>query len=305
MVELPEKLKKTLSNCSTLPSAPGAVFEILELCRDQDISTTKVAKVLSRDPALSAKTLTVANSPLFGVRTQVTTVDRAVALLGINATLSFALSFVLVRSLRKLHADTFDHQAFWRRSAISAVAARTIGSHTSKTPVDELFLAGLLQDIGMLALNESMPEIYRHLAEGGRWEHAVVVETERQAVGVDHAAVSAWLLHRWNLPEKYWHAAAGSHEPETAEGPDMDLAQTAALASSVAEIWMRQQNASAAAEAARMSARLFNLPRKHSRGSCGKSPWHCPRPPGTWTSTSAEKKRFSSCSIRPGKRWCP
>jgi diguanylate cyclase (GGDEF)-like protein len=262
MMELPEKLQKALSNCSTLPSAPGAVFEILELCRDSDISITKVAKILSRDPALSAKTLTVANSPLFGVRSEVTTVDRAVALLGINATLSFALSFVLVRSLRKLQKDTFDHSAFWRRSAIAAVTARTMGSYTSKTPSDELFIAGLLQDIGMLALNESVPNLYRHLTVSGKWEHSAVMETERQAVGADHAAVSAWLLHRWNLPEKYWRAAAGSHEPETAEGPEKDLVQTAALASSIAEIWMHQQNAAAAAEAARMSVRLFKIPTK-------------------------------------------
>ena len=262
MLELPEKLQKALSNCSTLPSAPGAVFEILELCRESDISIAKVAKILSRDPALTAKTLTVANSPLFGVRAQVTTVDRAVALLGINATLSFALSFVLVRSLRKLQKDRFDHPAFWRRSAIAAVAARTLGTYTSKTQSDELFLAGLLQDIGMLALNESVPNLYRPLTASGKWEHSAIVEAERQAVGTDHAAVSAWLLHRWNLPEEYWRAAAGSHEPESAEGKDKNFVQTAALASSVAEIWMRQQNATAAADAARMSVLLFQTPPK-------------------------------------------
>lgn len=266
MVELPEKLQKALSNCRTLPSAPGAVFEILELCKDEDISIAKVARILSRDPALSAKTLTVANSPLFGVRAQVATVDRAVALLGINATLSFALSFVLVRSLRKLQKDTFDHQVFWRRSAIAAVAARIIGNSTCKTPADELFLAGLLQDIGMLALNESIPNLYRNLAVTGKWQHSAVVETEQQALGADHAAVSAWLLHQWNLPEKYWMAAAGSHEPEAAEGAERDLIQTAALASSVAEIWMRQENAAAAAEAAQMSDRLFKIPPKTFEG---------------------------------------
>jgi diguanylate cyclase (GGDEF)-like protein len=261
-MELPEKLQTKLNKCSTLPSAPGAVFEILELCNDQDISIGKVAKILTRDPALSAKTLTVANSPLFGVRTQVTTVDRAVALLGINATLSFALSYVLVRSLRGLRKASFDHQMFWRRSAIAAVAARSLGSLTSGTPPEELFLAGLLQDIGMLALNESVPDIYRHLDEIGNWNHAAVVDTEVKAVGIDHSAVSAWLLRRWNLPEKLWLAAGGSHDPQVTGEKEQALVRTTALASSVAEIWMHQENSQAAATARMKSESLFQMPVK-------------------------------------------
>jgi diguanylate cyclase (GGDEF)-like protein len=259
MLELPEKLRKALSDCNTLPSAPAAMLEIMELCNSEDISIAAAAKILSRDPALSAKTLTVANSPLFGTSTRIASVDRAVSLLGINATLSFALSYLLVRDVRIGQKSTFDHEAFWRRSAIAAVSARSIGSLAQNTSSEELFLAGLLQDIGMLALNEAIPGLYRDLTASGRWDHRDIIEVERKATGVDHSVVSAWMLQRWNLPEKLWLAAAGSHDPEITGDREPRFVQAAALASAIAEIWMRQENGEATTAAAHLSERYFKM----------------------------------------------
>jgi len=112
MTSIPETLQKQLKECRTLPSVPVVVLEVLDLCRDDDTSIGQVAKALSRDPALSAKVLRVANSPWYGIHAEVTTLERAVTILGINATLSLALSFSLVRGLRKEKTAGFDHQAY-------------------------------------------------------------------------------------------------------------------------------------------------------------------------------------------------
>ncbi len=243
-VELPLPLQEALKACRTLPSVPVVVLEVLDLCQDDDIGIGKVAKTIARDPALTAKVLKVANSPWYGVRAQVKTLDRAVTLLGINATLSLALSFSLVRGLRKSRSAKFDHQAYWRRSVVAASATRVVGTLVRSGTRDELFLAGLLQDIGMLALNEAMPKVYGPLVASSEGDHSMLVELERKELGADHATVGAWLLSRWNLPENLQAALAGSHDAAGAEQYEL-LARSVAAGSRIAEIWTNPNTAGA------------------------------------------------------------
>ncbi len=259
MNELPLALQQRLKVCRTLPSIPAVVLEVLDLCQRDDVAIPKVAKVLARDPALAAKVLTVANSAWYGVRSQVTTIDRALALLGINATLSLALSFSFVRGLRGSERARFDHQGYWRRSTVAAVSARVIGRFECDATPDELFLAGLLQDIGMLALNEAVPELYGPIVAEAKRNHQKLTTIEREKLGADHAAIGEWLLKTWNLPERLQAAVAGSHrtEPDAAAG---NFASSVALASRIAEIWTRPENAAAAADAREASIRLLDIP---------------------------------------------
>jgi diguanylate cyclase (GGDEF)-like protein len=262
MDTIPLAVQQRLKTCRTLPSVPAVVLEVLELCQQDDIAIPRVAKVLARDPALSAKVLTVANSAWYGVRSQVTTLDRALALLGINATLSLALSFSFVRGLRRNAGRArFDHQAYWRRSTISAVSARVVGGHECTATPDELFLAGLLQDIGVLALNEAIPESYAPIIAEAKGIHQELIEVERLRLGTDHAAVGAWLLESWNLPEKLSQAVRGSHQLVRAgDSPMAYFVGSVALAGRIAEIWANPEYATAAADAREASIRILQIP---------------------------------------------
>lgn len=240
----PKPLQEALSNCRTLPSVPIVALEVLDLCHDEDVSLSKVVKVIARDPALTGKLLKFANSPLFGVRAQVKTLDRAINLLGINSTLSLALSFSLVRGLRRSKTARFDHQAYWRRSVIAATATRVVGACVRSASPDELFLAGLLQDIGMLVLSEAMPRMYGSLVASAGGEHSLLVELERKELGADHAAVGSWLLTRWSLPGNLRGAVAGSHDTAGDEKYEC-FAQCVAVGSRIAEIWSNPNVASA------------------------------------------------------------
>jgi len=243
-VELPLPLQEALQSCRTLPSVPVVVLEVLDLCQDDDIGIGKVAKTIARDPALTAKVLKVANSPWYGVRSQVKTLDRAVTLLGINSTLSLALSFSLVRGLRRSRGSRFNHKAYWRRSVVAATATRAVGALIKTASRDELFLAGLLQDIGMLALSEAMPRLYGPLVASASGDHSLLVELERKEAGADHAAVGAWLLSRWNFPENLQAALAGSHDAGGEDEFEM-LARSVSVGSRIAEIWTNPNTAGA------------------------------------------------------------
>jgi diguanylate cyclase (GGDEF)-like protein len=259
MTSIPETLQKQLLACRTLPSVPVVVLEVLDLCRDDDASIVQVAKALSRDPALSAKVLKVANSPWYGIHSEVTTLERAVTIMGINATLSLALSFSLVRGLRKEKTSGFDHQAYWKRSVITAAASQEIGRWANASSQDELFLGGLLQDIGILALNEVIPDLYGRLIPAAKADHALLAKLEREELGSDHADVGAWLLQRWNLPFDLQQAAASSHYISDSEIELSDFCRCVVLAGYVADIWTQSDAAGAASLACEKSASLFDM----------------------------------------------
>jgi diguanylate cyclase (GGDEF)-like protein len=254
-VKIPPYLLQILQSCRTLPSIPGVVMEILDLAEDPDIGTAKIAKVIARDPALVAKTLKVGNSAWCGARREVTTLGQAVNLIGINATMSLALSFSLVHGLRKKTEPAFNHHAYWRRSVIAAIATRSTGACIKAANQDELFLSGLLQDIGMLVLNEAMPT-YGRLVASAQNNHDLLVEIERKELLTDHARVSSWFLQKWGLPGRMISAVGASHETESIR--DL-LDKSVAIGSRIAEIWVNPNTAAATAGALQAGQLLLDL----------------------------------------------
>ena len=119
---IPENFQK-LDN---LPTLPGIVMKILEAVRSEEASLNKITNILSKDPSLTAKILGLINSAFYNLPTKVTSISHAVQLLGINAVKKVALSFSLVRSFPQRNKGTFDYQAFWKNSLLSAVSCRLI-----------------------------------------------------------------------------------------------------------------------------------------------------------------------------------
>jgi diguanylate cyclase (GGDEF)-like protein len=259
MRDLPELLLNRLKACRTLPSIPAVVIEVLDICEREDVGTSEIASVLARDPALAAKVLKVANSAFYGLRSQVTTLERAVSIMGINATLSLSLSFSLVGSLRKSTAR-FDHIYFWRRSIIAAATAKAIGSRFRRGTRDEYFLAGLMQDIGILILNETSPENYGRVFSSSGGSHERLLAVERQAFGADHVDVGCWQLDRWGLPEDLIKAVAASHDPEIALAAEKtDHSRAVCVAAHVADIWCSNRTVQATERARDLAFRLLDM----------------------------------------------
>ncbi|MBD3236365.1 MAG: HDOD domain-containing protein, partial [Candidatus Eisenbacteria bacterium] len=109
MVALGAAWQLRIRSCRTLPSLPGVALKILGLCREPETSTRDIAECVGQDPALTAKVLRVVNSPVYGFRSEITTLSHGTALLGLNAVRSIALSFSLVRGLQGSGKSGFDH----------------------------------------------------------------------------------------------------------------------------------------------------------------------------------------------------
>src|SRR5271170_3782199 len=256
--EIEAKLRRLVN----FPSPPGVATHIIELAQDPDIEMGKVAKALSMDSALSTKVLRIANSPLYAQRRKSENLRQALVVLGLNATLTLALSFSLVKSLRGGKSNGLNYKMYWRRALLAATAARALGDAMRQTLAEEIFLAALLQDVGMLALDQAVPDLYRD-AEKLQRDHAALAEHEKKRLQADHAHVGGWLMKTWHLPERLYRAIEHSHQLDMT--PSTDSAQVfdrcVALSGPVADLFLLDPEQRQFAETALCAERSLGLDR--------------------------------------------
>ncbi len=244
------ELERRLSFCGNLPTLPVVALRIIALANDPEVHLNEVAKVVAMDPALVTKLFRAANSPLYGRRRQATNLRQVLNLLGLRGSLTMALSFSLIATARDAKAIPLDIEQFWRRSLLTATAGRVLGERLAIKNLEELFLAGLLHGIGIMALAIMMPDRYGRLLTdatehqagmSGALDYERLAKLERERLEVDHPGVGSWLLNRWGLPDYLCYAAAGSLNPQDSGAPEQHqaLVECVALAARVADIWIR------------------------------------------------------------------
>jgi diguanylate cyclase (GGDEF)-like protein len=242
------------------PSPPGVATHIIELAQDPDIEMGKVAKALSMDSALSTKILRIAKSPLYAQRRKSENLRQALVVLGLNATLTLALSFSLVKSLRGGKANGLSYALYWRRALLAATAARALGDAMHHSLAEEIFLAALLQDVGMLALDQAVPDLYAE-GEALQRNHAALAEHEKKHLQVDHAYVGGWLMQGWNLPQRLHRAISHSHQLDlnATEDAAQIFDRCVALSGTVADLFLLDPEQRQFAEVALCAERSLGI----------------------------------------------
>jgi diguanylate cyclase (GGDEF)-like protein len=180
--------------------------------------------------------------------------------LGLNATLTLALSFSLVKGLRNGKSNGLNHKHYWRRALLAATAARALGDVMHQSLAEEIFLAALLQDVGMLALDQAVPDLYRD-TDALQFDHAALAEHEKKRLQADHAQVGGWLMHTWNLPDRLHHAITHSHKLELdfTSDPVKIFDRCVALSGPVADLFLLEPEKRPFAETALCAERSLGL----------------------------------------------
>lgn len=238
---LSPEIEQRLKSAVALPTPPILATQIVKLAKDPDVLLTDVAHVIGRDPALAGKVLRIANSAAYAGRREASNLLQALVTLGLNPTLTLALSFSLAGGLRSMGSAGagLNCDAYWQRAAVTSAACRAIAEAMHVSNTEEIFVSGLLQDLGMLALNKVMPDLYTDIGDL-QDDHVALREHEVNAVGVDHADVGAWLLSEWNIPACIVDAVRFSHcaersDVQTDEGV---AARVLSLSNDFADIWL-------------------------------------------------------------------
>lgn len=230
-----ERLKRKLQLAVSFPSPPAIALQIIDLASEPGIDLGKVAAVISKDPGLTSKVMRVANSPLYSKRRKSENLRQALVTLGLNAATTLALSFSLVAAYKTVRGAGIDYTRYWRRAILSAAAARTLGALQSAPALEDIFLAAILQDIAVLAIDRVAPDFYADLPTQA--PHTKLAAYEAQRLEVDHASVGAWLMRHWQLPPALCEVVESSHEPTrvSADTPVGIAARCVALGSECVE----------------------------------------------------------------------
>ncbi len=205
------EIDQALSKLDKLHSSPLVALRVMELTRKDEFEMVDVAECLENDPALTASILRLVNSSYYGLPRKITSLSHALNYLGRRSVRLAVLSFGLVKMLVS-GAPGKLHQLYWKRSLTMAAAARrcAVLSNDPEAHPDTAFTAGLLADLGMLALAQMETEKYLEICQEP--DHTMrQVELERETFGFDHMAVGGRLLARWNLSEEMVQAVANHH----------------------------------------------------------------------------------------------
>ena len=194
------RIEVLLENAENLPTMPAVAVEFVRLSQDETTSLEKFASVLSRDPALAANLLHFANSSLFCMGTEVTTLQRACMVLGLKTVKLVALSFSLVSTLQAgKESGPLIYEEFWKRSLVCAVAGRSWAMVAQSSLADEAFISGLLSHLGQLVLARCLPQEYSQILANteGAWPTS---QSEKRVLGFSSVDVGRALLESWSLP---------------------------------------------------------------------------------------------------------
>ena len=209
-----------LTALTNLPPFPPAAARLMSLLSNESASLSEAARLLSTDAALSAEVLRLANSPL-GARFGATSVLQALSILGLARVSGLVLTLSVSGFLRKAGRSELMLRC-WRHNLACALAAREFADTFDVDP-EQAYTAGLLHDVGRLALLTIDSHRYEHVA--GR--HGDVRQDEKSEFGMDHCAAGAWIINQWRLPSVYADVAAEHHEALDGGEPIKNLVHVA------------------------------------------------------------------------------
>jgi diguanylate cyclase (GGDEF)-like protein len=193
-------LKEISKKIGRLPTLPGVAMKILQAMGRDTPNIREISEIISLDASLSAKVLKMVNSPFYGLANKITSVHQAMVYLGLNTVKNLALSFSLIKTFEHKSKSSFDYVQFSKDSLVGAIAAKLIAEKSNRQHGENAFFLGLLQNIGMPIMAESMPDQYEEVIMKTKSNAASLHEVESQLLGLNHMEVGEYVTHAWGLP---------------------------------------------------------------------------------------------------------
>ncbi len=205
-----EQIEKVIQK---MPSLSTTVGKVLEICSRTDASPNELNKVISLDPVLTGQVLKLINSAYYSLVTQVTSLTRAITMLGLNTVKNMALSTAIIKTVASTKKSrVLPTKKFWAHSISVGVCAKLL-AQAKEVPImerEEYFISGLLHDLGKVPFGDEYSEVLNHVRE-----HQVpLIEAERELMGIDHQETGLMIAEKWKLNEAITACIGYHHDIE-------------------------------------------------------------------------------------------
>jgi putative nucleotidyltransferase with HDIG domain len=209
-----QTLEIKLARATTLPLLPGATLQILSLSDNADATARDYERLISQDAAMASKILRTANSPYFCGSREITSIQRALIQLGVNQVRSVCLATAFQSSLASKKLDRrFDATRYWQHCLAVACASKVIARLTNSKQVEEAFVAGMLHDIGKLAIALYFPAELGQIVQFSEANQVSHYESEQRRLGVTHQEIGELAAQKWSLPDLFLQPIRYHHNP--------------------------------------------------------------------------------------------
>lgn len=219
-----ENTWRDVTKAARLITLPDVYFRLKSILDDPDFTMAEVAVIISRDPAITFRLLRMVNSSLYGFRTKIETVSRAITLLGTQQIHDLVLATSVAQAFEGISSNVMDLKRFWMRSVYCAVASHHLAAMCSGCDKDRIFVAGLLYDIGHLIMYQAIPDRSQQAMFSAREKGRPLHKVERDILGFDYAEAGAELMQQWSLPESLQETTRFHIEPEKSKKYPLETA---------------------------------------------------------------------------------
>lgn len=202
-----------------LPEAPGIIAELNQVIGDPVATSNDVARVVNTSPSLAAILLRIVNSAYYGFPSRIDRISRAVTIIGTKEISGLALGLSVMQVFKDIPKEILDMQAFIRHSLACGMLARILAALNNMAQTEQLFVSGLLHDIGKLIVYKYYPGHANACMCMAASSGTSVFQSEKKIIGINHPQVAKLLLKKWNLPPDLKNTIVYHHAPSQAQHP--------------------------------------------------------------------------------------
>lgn len=223
-----------------MPSLSTTVTKVLEICNKPNTSPNDLNRVISLDPVLTGQVLKLINSAYYSLPNQITSLTRAIIMLGLNTVKNLALSTAVLGTVGRAESfQCLSMDLFWAHSICVGVTAKALAARKGIAVLmrEEFFVAGLLHDLGKIPLNKAFSKEYQQALDLAKLEQGALYHAESKMMGLDHAMVGKMIGEKWQLNDTLIDLLSWHHDPESGAKKNQELKAIVALANMYANLY--------------------------------------------------------------------
>jgi putative nucleotidyltransferase with HDIG domain len=222
-------LRDFLKKIKELPTISAVANEINDRDKNDALTAKALGTIITRDPALTATVLKLANSAYYGMAREITSIERAVTILGFDTIKNLALTISVFHVFKNQEGQLFDLKGLWYHSLAVGLAAKHLALHSpmlacDKSLPEQAFICGILHDIGKIAFAQNLPAEMAEILEQTRNGTVAQHEIEKNILGFNHQKAGQAMADAWNFPEEYQTVIRLHHAPATASSDNPRIA---------------------------------------------------------------------------------